>query len=113
MGAKNNKGEERVMDGRERRSERTRKKIMEAMLALVEEGNLVPTAPEVSERAGVGLRTVFRHFDDKEGLSIEMDQFLGNTYSKLFDGGDRSGSLPERIKHAAQVHDRAFDKARN
>jgi AcrR family transcriptional regulator len=56
--------QEAGLDGRRVRSERSRKSIIDAMLQLVEEGILVPTAQQVSERAGVSLRSVFRHFSD-------------------------------------------------
>lgn len=59
-------------DGRRRRSERSRRKIVDAMLALLREGDMHPSAASVAERAGVSLRTVFRHFDDKESLYREM-----------------------------------------
>jgi AcrR family transcriptional regulator len=55
-------------DGRAERSERTRDAVVEAMLDLIEDGDLRPTAPRVAERAGVSLRTVFHHFEDLEAL---------------------------------------------
>ncbi|HTX01274.1 MAG TPA: TetR/AcrR family transcriptional regulator [Acidimicrobiales bacterium] len=56
------------IDGRRARGERTRLNVLEALLNLVEEGQLRPTAQEVAERAGVALRTVYHHFDDVEAL---------------------------------------------
>ena len=55
-------------DGRAERSERTRDAVVEAMLDLIEDGDLRPTAPRIAERAGVALRTVFHHFEDLEAL---------------------------------------------
>lgn len=55
-------------DGRNERGERTRDAVVDAMLGLIEDGDLRPTAPRVAERAGVALRTVFHHFDDMEAL---------------------------------------------
>lgn len=55
-------------DGRNERAERTREAVVEAMLDLIEEGDLRPTAPRIAGRAGVSLRTVFHHFDDLEEL---------------------------------------------
>ena len=60
-------------DGRRRRSALTRKRIVSALTALVSEGVITPTAEMVSLRADVGLRTVFRHFDDMETLYREMN----------------------------------------
>lgn len=95
-------------DGRILRSERSRQLIIDAMLELVNEGNLIPTAQQVADRAGVAIRTVFRHFSEMENLYAEMDTHLKPTYEGLFLGGDRSGSLEERILHAVERHANAY-----
>ena len=59
---------ETSVDGRRARGERTRLRVLDALLALVEEGQLRPTVQEVAERAGVALRTVYHHFEDVEAL---------------------------------------------
>lgn len=61
-----------VTDGRRARGHANRSKILAALMALVQEGIAIPTAEQVSARAGVGLRTVFRHFDDMESLYREI-----------------------------------------
>jgi AcrR family transcriptional regulator len=61
------------LDGRRLRSERSREAIIDVMLTLIEEGALIPTAQQVSERAGVGIRSVFRHFSDMAGLFATRD----------------------------------------
>jgi AcrR family transcriptional regulator len=58
-------------DGRAERAERTRDAVVEAMLDLIEDGDLRPTAPRIAERAGVSVRTVWQHFDDLETLLVE------------------------------------------
>lgn len=58
----------RSPDGRAARASRTRDAVVNAMLSLMDDGNLRPTARQVSERAGVSLRSVFQHFDDLEAL---------------------------------------------
>ena len=62
----------RIEDGRRRRGDQSRRQIVEAMLELVRDGNMGPSAAQVAERAGVGLRTVFRHFEEMEVLYREM-----------------------------------------
>lgn len=59
------------LDGRLARSVRTRAAVIDALLALYEEGDLSPTAVRVAERAGVALRTVYGHFADMESLYAE------------------------------------------
>lgn len=59
------------LDGRLARSVRTRAAVIDALLALYEEGDVSPTAVRVAERAGVALRTVYGHFADMESLYAE------------------------------------------
>jgi AcrR family transcriptional regulator len=59
---------EPVVDGRAARAQRTRRSIVDALLTLVEEGDLAPTAPRIARRAGVSLRSIYQHFEDLESL---------------------------------------------
>ena len=59
-------------DGRRRRSADSRARIVAAMLELTRESALAPSAEQVALRAGVGLRTVFRHFQDMDSLYSEI-----------------------------------------
>lgn len=104
---------EPAADGRRQRSERSRQAITEALLSLIAEGVLVPTAQQVSERAGVGIRSVFRHFSDMESLFVTADELNRARYQNLFAGGDRHGSLDERIEHAVEQHAVAYEAAGN
>ncbi|WP_372698309.1 TetR/AcrR family transcriptional regulator [Arthrobacter sp. JSM 101049] len=55
-------------DGRTARAERTRALIVDAHLALIADGELKPTARQVTERAGVSPRTLWDHFADMEAV---------------------------------------------
>jgi AcrR family transcriptional regulator len=59
-------------DGRRRRSLDSRARIVNAMLELTRETAVAPSAEQVAQRAGVGLRTVFRHFQDMDSLYSEI-----------------------------------------
>jgi TetR/AcrR family transcriptional regulator of autoinduction and epiphytic fitness len=50
------------------RGERTRQRVAEALLELLEEGDAPPTAKAVAERASVSVRLVFHHFEDMDAL---------------------------------------------
>ena len=63
-----------TLDGRLARSVRTRTAVIDALLALYEEGDLNPTAVRVAGRAGVALRTVYGHFADMESLYAEAGE---------------------------------------
>jgi AcrR family transcriptional regulator len=56
------------MDGRVARSERSRRAIVAAHLALIDEGDLRPTGERIAERAGVSLRSLWTNFKDMEAL---------------------------------------------
>jgi TetR/AcrR family transcriptional regulator of autoinduction and epiphytic fitness len=55
-------------DGRVARGQRTRRNVAEALIELLREGDLEPTARAVAERAGVSLRLVFHHFSEMDDL---------------------------------------------
>ncbi len=68
------------VDGRRARGERTRLRVLDALLELVEEGVLRPTAQQVAARAGVALRTVYHHFEDVSALrtmalSLQLERY--------------------------------------
>lgn len=87
-----------ALDGRRQRSERSRAAIIDAALSLIDEGILVPTAQQIADRADVGMRTFFRHFDDMEVLFVAVSASARYNYRAPFLGGDRSGTLEERIE---------------
>lgn len=88
---------ERATDGRARRSQRSREAIASAVFELVGEGNPEPTAQQVAERAGVGIRSVFRHFYDMEALYATIDARL------IAEVGPEAQAAPP----AGSTHDRA------
>lgn len=71
-------GKNEISDGRRQRSERSRAQIIEAMFCLIREGEMSPSAARVAERAEVGLRTVFRHFEDMDSLYVEMAERISS-----------------------------------
>jgi len=92
------------LDGRVLRGERNREKIIAALLDLIREGEPRPTAEQVAERAGVGARTVFRHFDDMESLFVETTERVERELEPRLDTS-LEGSLEERVGRV--VRDRA------
>jgi AcrR family transcriptional regulator len=98
------------LDGRRQRTERSRTAIIDATLALMEEGTLTPTAQQIADRAGVGIRTFFRHFDDMGTLAEAVDATIRNDYEALVLGGDRNGSIEDRIQHAVERHADVYEQ---
>jgi AcrR family transcriptional regulator len=56
------------IDGRTARALRTREAVVDALIAILEDGNPQPSVEEIAERAGVSARSVFGHFGDRESL---------------------------------------------
>ena len=96
-------------DGRRRRSQDSRQRIVAAMIELVGEGRITPSAEEVAVRAGVGLRTVFRHFSDMESLYAEMTATLAEQYEMWlipFESVDWQGQLREVVERRTATYER-------
>ncbi len=62
------------IDGRRLRTQESKRRVVGALLQCVREGDYDPSAEAVALRAGVGLRTVFRLFKDKDGLIRQMSE---------------------------------------
>lgn len=86
-----------LSDGRLQRSERSREAIVQALLSLVREGHPRPTAERVAEKAGVGIRTVFRHFSDMDSLFVQLHEQLSAELIPLL-GEPQPGTLAERCR---------------
>ncbi|HYM14643.1 MAG TPA: TetR/AcrR family transcriptional regulator [Dehalococcoidia bacterium] len=84
-------------DGRAARAGRTRAAVVDAMLALIEEGDLRPTAQRVAERAGVSLRSVFQHFDQLDELHAAVADRQVQRVLALARPVPRTGPLDVRI----------------
>jgi AcrR family transcriptional regulator len=85
------------LDGRAARALRTREAIVDACIAMVEEGDLRPTAPRVAARAEVSVRSVFQHFDDLPSLHTAVSQRIADRLSALVVPSDPAQPVPERV----------------
>jgi TetR/AcrR family transcriptional regulator of autoinduction and epiphytic fitness len=95
-----------ALDGRTLRSIRTREAIVDATIALLEEGDLRPTAPRVAAAASVSVRSIFQHFDDLETLHAAVADRLLERVSRLVSTVPSDGPLAARLEHLA--HQRAL-----
>ena len=59
-------------DGRRQRSQRSRDKILRAYWELMLDGDMDPSAAAIAEHAGIGLRSVFRLFEDLDTLLRDL-----------------------------------------
>jgi AcrR family transcriptional regulator len=84
--------------------------MVAALFELVGEGVLRPTAQQVAERAGVGIRSVFRHFEDMDTLHAELDARLRVEAAPLLAVAPPEGGLEKRaralVAHRAALFER-------
>jgi TetR/AcrR family transcriptional regulator of autoinduction and epiphytic fitness len=100
----------RATDGRTARSAKTRDAIADALLDLLTEGNLRPTAREIAARAGVSLRSVYVHFDDLEGLYCVAAARHFERVAPMLDPVQSSGTLRDRAVALVDRRVRLYDK---
>lgn len=83
---------------------------MQALFELVGEGILQPTAQQVAETAGVGIRSVFRHFADMESLFAEMDARLQAEALPLLHGDPPAAGVEKRARALVDRRIAFFEK---
>lgn len=101
---------EAARDGRRRRGQDNRARIVAAMLELIQAEEVAPSAEQVAARADVGLRTVFRHFRDMDSLYGEMsgaiEAELRKVASTPFEAADWRGRVMELVERRGWAFDR-------
>ncbi len=99
-------------DGRRKRSDRSRRRIIQALFDLISEGNMSPGAVLVAERADVGLRTVFRHFEDMDSIYDEMtDELMTAVMPKIvapYEAATWRERLSECVDRRAELYEMVF-----
>jgi AcrR family transcriptional regulator len=96
---------ETALDGRAARALRTRNRVVDALLDLVDGGDLRPPAADVARRAGVSLRSVYQHFDDLETLFKVAGERHRQRYAHLEPLPELPEALAPRV--AAYIAHRA------
>ena len=102
-----------IIDGRRQRSARSREALIKASLELIDQGLLVPTAKQIADKAGVGIRSFFRHFDDMEALFAAADAHARDNVMNLFPRGHGHGDVAERIPAFLDNQAEAYERLRN
>jgi AcrR family transcriptional regulator len=94
------------LDARQTKGEATRRALLAALVALVDEGATRPTVPAIAHRAGVSVRTVYNHFQGFRQL-LEAGVYLQSSRRRdlLFTVPPRG---PPALRVSALCHQRRF-----
>ena len=99
-------------DGRRQRSSRSREQIVRAMIELIRAGEMQPAAARVAEKANVGLRTVFRHFEEMDTLNREISAIVEAEIlplvEKPFEGKTWRIQMDELLERRAHIYERVM-----
>ena len=99
----------RQRDGRTVRAERTRQALVDALLGLLDAGELRPTAAAIAERAGVSERSLFQHFPDREALFEAVARQQYERVMPTLRPVDASLPLAERIDEFTRQRARLYE----
>jgi AcrR family transcriptional regulator len=98
-----------TIDGRRARRHRSRDLAVDALLDLLNEGVVRPTAQQVAERSGVSLRSIFRIFDDVESLNAAACARQVTRVRHLFVDVPAEGTLDARIDQVITINGRLYE----
>jgi AcrR family transcriptional regulator len=86
-------------DGRVARRDRNRVAVLDAVVELFSEGNLDPGPDEVADRVGLSTRSVYRYFEDRDGLvRAAIDRHLERVFPSYLIHAIGEGGLDDRIR---------------
>lgn len=91
-------------DGRAARGHRARAAVAAAMLDLLNDGVIKPTAAQIAARAGVSLRLVFHHFGDMEAILADAADLQFERLRPLLRSVSSSLALDRRIAEFVRIH---------
>jgi TetR/AcrR family transcriptional regulator, regulator of autoinduction and epiphytic fitness len=95
------------IDGRTARARRTREAIVDAMLALLDAGDLRPSVEDIAARAQVSPRSIFQHFGDRETLlratGVRQTERVAQIVEHIPDDGPFDDRLNAFVDQRARV----------
>jgi len=96
-------------DGRRERSARTHRAIVAALIDLIEEGNLAPTAAHIAKRASVAVRSIRQHFPSREDLFVAAVEEHARRLAPLRTYVDARLPLDQRVAAFAEARGRELE----
>jgi AcrR family transcriptional regulator len=105
------RAESAQIDGRRLRGGRTRRRLVEAYVELVEGGESRPRGVAVASQAGVSLRTLYHHFEHLSDLATVALASESTRQLESLPDVDSDGSLAGRIDALVKTRGELFDAA--
>lgn len=102
--------EDIVIDGRRRRTERGRMAVIEATIAMIEEGT-TPTFGALAARVGLSERTLFRYFPDRDALLGAAALEIYPTFRPCLTLETPSGDLTSRVERLVRLRLELIDRS--
>jgi AcrR family transcriptional regulator len=96
-------------DGRRERSARTHRSIVAALIDLIEEGNLAPTAAQIAKRASVAVRSIRQHFPSREDLFVAAVEEHARRVAPMRTYVDARLPLDQRVTAFAEARGRELE----
>ena len=87
--------------------------MIDAALELIEDGNYAPTAKQISARAGVGIRSFFRQFEDMDQFFAAVDEQTVGSFWESFFAEAIERALTERLDSIVATYAGAFEEHRS
>jgi AcrR family transcriptional regulator len=98
------------IDGRHLRSERTKRLIVEAYMALVRETGQMPTAVQIADRAGYSVRSIFERFPDLHALRVAATDLAIGEAKAQGTLRDVEGDRLTRIRSQVEARGRGCER---
>jgi len=98
------------LDGRVARRERNRDAVVDAIMVLVQSGEIDPSIAQVAEVAGVSERSIFRHFESREALVAAVIERQLEVVSSLLREIPVDGALDSRVGALMNERARLFEE---
>jgi TetR/AcrR family transcriptional regulator of autoinduction and epiphytic fitness len=97
------------IDGRTARARRTREAIVDAVLGLLDAGDLRPSVEDIAARAGVSPRSIFQHFGDRETLLRAVGMRQTERVSQIVEHLPDTGPFDERLEAFVEQRARVLE----
>ncbi len=92
-----------VIDGRRQRAERSRAQVVRALFELISEGMLEPTVVDVSERARVSRRLVFKQFQSLDNLYAALIELQAEVVRSTYRPVDAKTPYTRRLRQFCEA----------